>query len=256
MTVFLISYDGTDFSGWQRQRNARTVQGVLEETAQGLFGRAVRFTASGRTDAGVHAMGQVAQAEIDTTVPAERLRECLNTALPPDVKILQSVAAPEGFDCTRGAKKKTYVYSSYYAECEMPLLARYSARLSRKPSVERMRTAASLLVGEHDFAAFRAAGFTSKTSVRTVYSVEIAQKTEETFTQYEIAVCGNGFLYNMVRILAGELFAVGCGKEEQITQAFATGERGLLAKTMPPQGLTLKCVDYGLPLFGVQNRGG
>ncbi len=249
--VFLIGYDGTDFSGWQKQAGVRTVQETLERAAESVFHGQVKITASGRTDAGVHAQGQIAQCDGDTNIPAEKLRECLNIKLPPDVKILKSALAPDGFDCTRGAKRKTYVYRAYYSECEQPLLTRYFARLERKPDIEKMRGAASLLLGEHDFAAFRAAGFTSKTSVRSIYDVQISEKEQQTYTEYSISVTGNGFLYHMVRILAGELFAVGCGKEQGITRAFLTGERTSLSRTMPPQGLTLFCVEYSSPLFGV-----
>lgn len=248
--VFLIAYDGTDFSGWQKQKDVRTVQSALSEAAFKAFGEEVAFTASGRTDAGVHAQGQVAQAEIAADIPPEKLRECMNAVLPSDVKILKSAAAPVGFDCTRGAKKKTYRYTAYFSQSEQPLLSRYATKLLRKPDTNKMREAANLLIGEHDFAAFRAAGYTSKTSVRKIDSVEIKEKREETYFVYAIEVTGNGFLYNMVRILSGELFAVGCGKEQGIARAFETGERTALAKTMPPQGLTLIRVDYDTPLFG------
>ena len=248
--VLLICYDGTDFSGWQIQPGKRTVQGVLAEAAQAIFRRETVITASGRTDAGVHARGQIAQLDADTTIPGEKLAACFNRLLPLDVKVLKSAEAPEDFDCTRGAKRKTYVYSAYYAETEYPLLSRYAARLSQKPNAERMRAAARLLVGEHDFAAFRSSGFTSKTSVREIYEIEITERPEKGYTFYEIRVTGNGFLYNMVRILSGELFAVGCGKEEGITRALESGARSELAKTMPPQGLVLEEVDYSVPIFG------
>ena len=248
--LLLISYDGTDFSGWQIQPQKRTVQGVLSEAAKEIFGTETAMTASGRTDAGVHALGQVAHFDAITTIPAEKLAQCFNRLLPPDVKVLKSALAPEDFDCSRGAKKKTYVYSAYYAQTELPLLRRYAARLAWKPDVSKMRAAAELLLGEHDFAAFRSSGFTSKTSVREIYNVEIVEQSEKGHTLYQIKVTGNGFLYNMVRILAGELFAVGCGKEQMITKAFETGERKLLAKTMPPQGLLLEKVEYDTPLFG------
>ena len=248
--LLLVSYDGTNFAGWQKQPSKRTVQECMEEAAEKIFGQRTVVTASGRTDSGVHAWGQVVQFDAETTIPAEKLAACFNRLLPPDVKALKSAVPPENFDCTRGAKRKTYVYSAYYAGTELPLLSRYAVRLPQEPNVEKMRSAAKLLVGEHDFCAFRSSGFTSKTSVREIYSVEILEKTENGVKKYQIEVTGNGFLYNMVRILSGELFAVGCGKEEGITRAFETGERKALARTMPPQGLCLKQVDYGVPIFG------
>lgn len=251
--LLLVSYDGTEFSGWQRQPNARTVQETVEEAADKIFGRKTPVTASGRTDAGVHALGQVIQLDTEgSTIPAERLAACFGQVLPLDVKVLKSVSAPADFDCTRSAKKKTYRYRAYYAETEHPLLRRYAARLERLPDLEKMKAAAKLLLGEHDFAAFRSAGFTSKTSVREIYGIEITRTNVPFATVFEIAVTGNGFLYNMVRILCGELFAVGCGKEEGITRAFESGDRACLAKTMPPQGLILEKVDYGVPLFGTE----
>lgn len=253
--ALLVSYDGTEFCGWQKQKNGRTVQGTLEEAAEEIFGDPVKIAGSGRTDAGVHARGQVCHLDGETNTPPEKLRECFNRLLPPDVRVLESATAPEEFDCTRGAKKKTYLYRAYYAETERPLLARYCARLKEKPDLARMREGAALIEGEHDFKAFRATGSSAKTTVRTVYSVRICAEEREGATVYEIAVCGNGFLYNMVRILAGELFAVGCGKgTEGISLALATGERKYLAKTMPACGLTLDRVVYDTPLFGAEKE--
>lgn len=244
--VVLVGYDGTHFSGFQKQPEGRTVQGELERAAAEIFGKETKVAGSGRTDAGVHAEGQVCHFDAETSVPAEKLRECFNRILPPDLRVLKSAAAPAGFDCTRGAKRKTYCYSFYYAEAELPLMERYAVRIKEKPDLAKMRAIAALLVGEHDFKAFCAAGSSAKTSVREVYSVTV----EERKGRYEISVCGNGFLYNMVRIIAGELIAAGCGKQEGITAAFERGERNLLAKTMPAKGLRLVSVEYGVPLFG------
>ncbi len=249
--VLLVQYDGTHFSGYQRQRNARTVQSVLEAAAEEIFGTPVRVAASGRTDAGVHAAGQVCHVDGETSTPPQKLRERFNGLLPPDVRILKSAAAPAGFDCTRGAKKKTYCYRFYTAESELPLLERYAVRVKTAPDVGAMRAAADLLEGEHDFAAFCASGSSAKTSVRTVYSVEIFKNAQTLCDLYEIRVTGNGFLYNMVRILAGELVSIGCGKGIQnLRAALETGDRALLAKTMPARGLTLEHVDYGASPFG------
>ena len=249
--LLLVEYDGTHFSGYQRQKGLRTVQGELEQAAEQIAGVPTHVVASGRTDAGVHAAGQVCQLDCEITVPAHKLRECFNALLPADVKVLASAAATEGFDCTRGAKRKTYVYSAYYAETEQPLLGRYAARLKNRPDSERMREAAALLLGEHDFAAFRASGYTSKTSVRTIYDIQIDVQTENGHTMYRVSVTGNGFLYNMVRILVGELVSIGLGKgTNALREALETGNRALLARTMPACGLMMKEVDYGVPLFG------
>ena len=249
--VLLVSYDGTHFCGFQKQRRGeRTVQGTLELVAQEIFGAPTRISGSGRTDSGVHAAGQICHFDAETTIPGEKLRECFNRLLPPDLKVLASAVAPEDFDCTRNAKRKTYVYRAYFASSELPLLSRYAARLAVKPDLASMRKAAGLLVGEHDFLAFSSTGSSAKTSVRKIYSIDIHESATDGYTMYEIAVTGNGFLYNMVRILAGEIFAVGCGKSiENIEKAFEKRERSLIAKTMPACGLTLVSVDYGVELF-------
>lgn len=249
--VMVVQYDGTHFSGFQRQgKGERTVQGVLEETALKIFGEPVRVTGSGRTDAGVHAAGQVCHFDVRTEIPAEKLRECFNRLLPPDLKALSSAEAPEGFDCSRSAKRKTYCYRAYFSEAPRPLLGRYAARLQKRPDPAAMKEAASRLEGEHDFAAFSSAGSSAKTTIRRLYAVEISDETKNGYTMYEIRVTGNGFLYNMVRILAGEIFAVGCGKSaDGIPKAFESGSRTLVAKTMPACGLTLESVDYGPDVF-------
>ncbi len=249
--VLLLTYDGTEFSGWQKQKNFRTVQGVLEEAARSVFSQEVKITGSGRTDAGVHALGQVCEFEAETTIPPEKIRECFNRILPPDVKVRKSAEAPAGFDCTRAKKSKIYRYRAYFSECEMPLSERYELRISKKPDLAAMREAAALLVGEHDFAAFRAVGSSAKTTVRTLHSVTVWAREEIGATHYAIDVCGNGFLYNMVRIIAGELLAVGQGKSmEALLKALATGDRALLAGTLPAKGLSLLKTEYEPPLFG------
>lgn len=247
--ALLISYDGTEFCGWQHQPGKRSVQGVLREAAEKILPASVPITASGRTDAGVHARGQVAAFSAETTIPPEKFAACFNRFLPSDVKVLKSCRAPEDFDPTRGAKRKTYVYSAYFSPVPLPLKDRYFAHLSAEPDLEKMREASKLLLGEHDFAAFRSAGFSSKTSVRTLFSVDVERSAERDCVEYRILFTGNGFLYNMARIAAGELLAVGCGKKEEITRAFETKERGALAKTMPARGLCLESVAYDFPLF-------
>lgn len=248
--ALLISYDGTAFSGWQVQPGRRTVQGVLEEAYRRMAGKEARITASGRTDAGVHAEGQVAVFDAAGPIPADRYAPCFNTILPDDVKVLASARVDDAFDVTGDVVRKTYCYRAYHAPAVLPLRARYAVRLQAEPDLSRMRDAAQLLLGEHDFAAFRAVGFTSRTSVRTIYAVRIERESLICGDEYTITVCGSGFLYNMVRIIAGELFAIGCGKQEGITQAFATGKRECLARTMPPDGLTLCRVEYDRLLFG------
>ncbi len=252
--VLCLQYDGTEFSGFQRQkRGERTVQGELESAAERLFGKATHICASGRTDAGVHARAQICHMDAETSIPADRLAACFNGELGPDLRVIASAAAPEGFDCTRGAKRKTYAYTAYHAPTELPLLARYAVRLRGKPSLAPMQAAARLLEGEHDFRAFCASGSSAKTTVRTVYEISIEEKDGGPISIFRISVTGNGFLYKMVRSIAGELFAVGCGKPlSSLAAALSGGDRALLAKTMPAAGLMLERVDYGFPLFGAE----
>ncbi len=255
--ALLIGYDGTHFSGWQIQNNGRTVQGELERAVAEAFGARVRVTGSGRTDAGVHAAGQVANFALADGIKISpgRVADALNVRLPPDVRVLKSAAAAEDFDACRSAKKKTYRYCVYFSRRENPLLERYAARFGEVPDFARMGECARLLEGEHDFAAFSSSGSSANTTVRTVYSVEIAPRADvyaEGMTGAHIDVCGGGFLYNMVRIMAGAILGCGTGKLPLagVEEALATGERDLLGKTMPAPGLTLLRVDYGFPLFG------
>lgn len=252
--ALLLGYDGTLFSGWQRQKKGeRTVQGELERAAVQVFGVPTRVVASGRTDAGVHALGQVATLCAETSLPPEKLSVLLNLVLPPDIRVYKSCLAPENFDCTRDAKRKTYVYRLYSAETEIPILDRYAVRISGVPCLDSMKAAADMVVGEHDFKAFCAAGSSAKTTQRMIFGIDVAAGTENLYPMYGVSVTGNGFLYNMVRILAGELVAIGLGKSaENLKKALETGERSLLAKTMPARGLILKSVEYDAPLFGVQ----
>ena len=250
-----IAYDGTDLSGWQIQKNGRTAQGEIERAVESAFGARARVTGSGRTDAGVHAAGQVGNFSLpeNIRISPERIADALNTFLPPDIRILESAAAPESFDACRSAKKKTYRYSVYFSRRENPLLERYAVRCGESPDFSRLRECADLLEGEHDFAAFSSTGSSVKTTVRTVRSVEVSPYANEIAGVLcaDIDVCGDGFLYNMVRIMAGALLDCGAGKLplSAVEQALRTGERGLLGKTMPAKGLTLLSVEYGIPLF-------
>ena len=251
--VLLVAYDGTHFSGWQVQNNGRTVQGELERAIADRFGAAVRVTGSGRTDAGVHAAGQVCNFALadGIRISPERIADALNTALAPDVRVLQSAAAPDSFDACRSAKRKTYRYSVYLSRREHPLFERYAVRQDAQIDLGRMRACADLLEGEHDFAAFSAAGSSVRTTVRTVRSIGI-ERTRGVADCLHIDVCGNGFLYNMVRIMAGALLDCGAGRLplSAVEEALRTGDREQLGKTMPAKGLTLLRVEYGQDPFG------
>lgn len=246
--VMKIAYDGTAYAGWQRQKNALSVQEALENAIENALGVTVRVTASGRTDAGVHAAGQVCHFDSDTiTVPPEKMPDCLNRFLPPDVRVIEGWSAAEDFDSNRSAKRKTYCYSLYVSQREMPLKERYAVRVENAPSLEKLREAAKLFEGEHDFKAFCASGSSVKTTVRTVYEVKVEEGNALGSRDIKIFVTGNGFLYNMVRTMAGELLDLASERRtaESLQKAYETGDRSLLGKTMPAKGLTLLHVFYG-----------
>ena len=245
--VLKIAYDGTEYAGWQRQKNALSVQECLENALEQALAIDVRVVASGRTDAGVHAAGQVCHFDSDSlTVPPEKLPDCLNRFLPPDVRLLEGWEGRDGFDSNRSAKRKTYCYSLYESRREMPLLERYAVRVDELPKIEDLRRVAKRFEGEHDFKAFCASGSSVKTTVRTVYEVKVEEMEIFALRVVKIYVTGNGFLYNMVRTMAGELLDLASSKkaEESLQKAFQTGDRNLLGKTMPAKGLLLQSVEY------------
>ncbi len=246
--VLKIAYDGTAYAGWQRQKNALSVQEALENALLSALQVDLRITASGRTDAGVHAAGQVCHFDnTEITVPPERLPDCLNKYLPPDIRALEGWAAEEGFESNRSAKRKTYCYSLYVSPRENPLKERYAVRIDDAPSQETLQNIAKLFEGEHDFKAFCASGSSVKTTVRRVYHVRVEEQNTLGSRDIKIYVTGNGFLYNMVRTMVGELLDLAQEKrnKESLLLAYQTGERGLLGKTMPAKGLTLIHVEYG-----------
>ena len=246
--VLKIAYDGTDYAGWQCQKNAPSVQEKIEEAIYQALGARIRVTASGRTDAGVHAAGQVCHFDSDAiTVPPEKMPDCLNRFLPTDSRILEGWQAAESFDCNRSAKRKTYCYSLYVSPWEMPLKQRYAVRIENAPPLSVLQTCARLFEGEHDFKAFCASGSSVKTTVRTVYEVRVEESESFGSRDIKIFVTGNGFLYNMVRTMTGELLELASGRrtKESLWQAYQTGDRALLGKTMPAKGLTLLQVEYG-----------
>lgn len=246
--VLKIAYDGTDYAGWQRQKNALSVQEVLEKAVEDALGQEVRITASGRTDAGVHAAGQVCHFDSDTlTVPPEKMPDCLNRFLPDGVRVIEGFAATADFDSNRSAKRKTYCYSLYVSPREMPLKERFSVRIDSAPTRETLQEYARLFEGEHDFKAFCASGSSVKTTVRRVYEVRVEEGESFGSRDLKIYVTGNGFLYNMVRTMVGELLDLSTGRrgKESLFTAYETGDRGLLGKTMPAKGLTMMQVEYG-----------
>ena len=238
-----VEYDGTSYCGWQRQINGISVQQVIEEAIYKVTGENVKITGSGRTDAGVHAKGQVAHFDTEGSIPAEKFSFALNTVLPPDIKVKKSEAVSCDFNARKSAKKKTYSYTVYYDETPSPLKERYAYRMAERPDINKMRSAAKLICGKHDFKSFCASKSGAKTTVRTVYSIKIINSADKTVFK----ICGNGFLYNMVRIIVGTLIKIGLDKmtEKELADMLSEKNRSLGGKTLPANGLCLECVVYG-----------
>ena len=241
--VLVCEYDGTAYCGWQRQINGPSVQQALEEALSRLTGEPVAVTGSSRTDAGVHALGLCAHFDSATRIPPDKLAFALNTMLPPDIRIRESGPAPEGFHARYSACGKVYRYVFFNSRHDCAIGRQYAAHVPLELDERLMHTEAQALLGTHDFAAFAASGSVATSTVRTIYRAQVKRDGE----QVTLTVLGDGFLYNMVRIIAGTLMEVGTGKRAPgaIARAIATGDRLALGQTAPAKGLTLMRVLYG-----------
>ena len=250
--IFLkIAYDGTGFHGWQRLPGKKTVCGCVEEALARVLGREVKIDGCSRTDAGVHALGQTATLLLeDHGIPTERIKKALNDCLITqkregvgEIEILEAKEMPEGFHARYSAKGKQYIYKIRNGE-HPDLFKRTRYYQVRQPlDVDAMRKAAAQIVGTHDFACFQTAGGTPReTTGRTVWALDIQQDGE----YITVSIKGNGFLYNMVRIIVGTLVEVGLGKKDasELSDIIASKDRGRAGHTAPPQGLYLKEVYY------------
>ena len=240
--VLEIEYDGTDYCGWQIQPNGDTVQEEIELAIEKVTGVRSQVCGSGRTDSGVHAAGQVAHFDTNSSIPPEKFAAAINAVLPNDIKIKRSKQADENFHARFSAKKKTYVYKMYVGEFVSPLKDRYALHIPYKLNVENMQKAANMLIGEHDFKCFLASNSDVKDTVRTIYRSQITFNGDD----IEYTVTGNGFLYNMVRIIVGTLLKVGEGKmaPEELNEILSSGDRTKAGATVPARGLTLLSVEY------------
>ena len=240
--VIEVAYDGTNYCGWQIQPNGITVQQRLQEAAAAAFGAECAVTASGRTDSGVHALGQVCHLDLPNEIPGERLADALNAHLPDDIGVLRSARAYDGFDANRSAKRKTYRYSLYFSSRRNPLFERYATRVDGRCDEEAISRAAELFVGVHDFAAYCSSGSQVKTTVREIYDISLSKREG----LLDVSVCGGGFLYNMVRTMVGTMLWYSLGKLTlgDISSSLAEGRRSLVGTTMPAKGLTLMKVEY------------
>ncbi|HVS20711.1 MAG TPA: tRNA pseudouridine(38-40) synthase TruA [Pyrinomonadaceae bacterium] len=244
----LLQYDGTDFHGWQMQGELRTVQGELTRALSLFDDREVVVHGSGRTDAGVHAEGQVASVQLQRELTPQKLRSAINGNLPRDVRVLFVDAAPDDFHARYSARSKTYVYRIVHGQVMSPFWSRYALHETRRLDLERMRACASQFLGKHDWTAFSAAQSDAESRVRTISSLEIEDGWDGRGHCHliEVAATANGFLRYMVRSIVGTVLAVGRGEidEETIARALREGSRDLAGPTAPAHGLTLKSVQY------------
>lgn len=244
----LIQYDGTDFHGWQVQENDRTIQGELERVLATLEDNDVSVSGSGRTDAGVHAEGQVANVVLNRPFTGDKLRAAINGNLWRDIRVLNAEKAPDEFHARFSAKRKTYVYRVINAPVMSPFWRRFANHENRPLDIAKMTEAGRLLLGEHDWTAFSSAQADGENRVRTVtdFSIESHWDSRATASVIEFRITANGFLRYMVRSIIGTLLEVGRGEKDfdTIQTAIVSGDRNLAGKTAPAHGLTLLRVDY------------
>lgn len=237
-----LRFDGTDFHGWQIQPGKATIQGELCRAIKQITKEDVTVYGCGRTDAGVHARNYIASFMTESNIPPERIPYALNASLPDGIVCTGSEIADIGFNAARSAVGKTYIYTIDNGEFPDAFLLRYAWHCRYQLDVDAMRRAAKCFCGTHDFIGFAASGFTVKTTVRTINSLDIAQHDDKII----ITVTGNGFLYNMVRIIVGTLVYVGSGRisPDDIPQIIESRDRSMAGITAPAKGLCLKEVFY------------
>ena len=237
-----IEYDGKDFNGWQKQPKKLNIQGEIEKAIENITGEKVDLVASGRTDAGVHAMGQVANFKTNSNISIEKIPIAINSQVKNSIKIQNAEEVDEKFHSRYNCKKKTYRYVIDNSKYGTAIYRNMVYHIPTKLNVDAMKKAIKYFEGEHDFKAFKSSGTSSKSSVRTIYNANIVTEG----TSIGIDLTGNGFLYNMVRIISGTLVDVGLGKikAEDIPLIIEGKDRTKAGKTLPAHGLMLLKVDY------------
>lgn len=237
-----IEYDGKCYNGWQKQPNKLNIQGEIERAIYNITKEEVDLIGSGRTDAGVHALGQVANFKTNSEISIEKLPLAINSQLKNSIVIKEAEEVDERFHSRYNAKHKTYRYIINNSKCGTAIYRNLEYSYPFKLDVEKMKQASKYFEGEHDFKAFKSSGTSSKNSVRTIYKAIVKQDGEKII----IELTGNGFLYNMVRIISGTLLDVGLGKikPEEIPEIIESKDRRRAGKTLPPYGLYLVEVKY------------
>ena len=239
----VISYDGTRFCGWQMQNNGITVEEVVTSALRRLTGEDIKLIGASRTDAGVHALGNVAVFDTDSPIPGDKFCFALNSVLPEDVVVRDSCEVALDFHPRHCDSKKTYEYQIRNSRFKLATDRLYTHHIHKKLDTEAMRKAAGYIVGEHDFTSFCSVGAQVESKVRTVYSLDILEAGDIV----TLRICGNGFLYNMVRIIAGTLIEVGLGlrNASEMEGVILAKDRNAAGPTAPANGLTLVGIDFG-----------
>lgn len=238
----IVAYDGTKYSGWQIQPEAPTIEMCLDKAIHELTGENVHVTGASRTDAGVHAYGNVAVFDTESTIPGDRFTFALNRFLPDSIVIQDSWEVSVDFHPRHCNTRKTYEYRILNTAVPLPQKRNFTWHVAGSVDIEKMKEAAAYIVGEHDFKSFCCVRTQAESTVRTIYSLEVLQEGSEII----IRIKGNGFLYNMVRIITGTLIQVGKGRfmPEYVKQMLEAKDRTVAGQTAPPQGLTLVGIEY------------
>lgn len=238
----IIEYDGKKFGGWQKQPNKLNIQGEIEKAIEEITGEAVELNASGRTDAGVHSLGQTANFKTNSEIDISKMAIAINSKLKQSIRIIKAEEVDEKFHARYSCKGKKYKYVINNSKYGSAIYRDLEYHMPIKLNVEAMQKGVKYFEGEHDFKSFKASGTSSKSSVRTIYSAKVIEDGERIIVELE----GNGFLYNMVRIISGTIVDVGLGKikPEEIPEIIESKDRTRAGKTLPPQGLYLVEVYY------------
>ena len=238
-----IEYDGKDFNGWQKQPEKLNIQGEIERAIEIITKEKVNLIGSGRTDAGVNALNQIANFKIENDISIEKIPYALNSQLKKSIRVKKAEVVDDRFNSRYNAKKKTYIYTINNSEQGTAIYRYMQYHYPIKLDENKMNEAAKYFIGEHDFKAFKASGTSSKSSVRTIYEAKVVREGE----LIKIILTGNGFLYNMARIIAGTLVEVGEGKinPEDVKNIIDSRDRKNAGRTLPPTGLCLYNVEYG-----------
>lgn len=255
-----IQYEGTAYVGWQRQKVGISLQGVLESALTEIEGVEVHVVGAGRTDAGVHALGQAASVRLQCSIALPALKRALNAILPRDIRVISAEEMAHTFNARSEARSKTYQYFVMTGSVISPFERRYVWHVPQPLNVKWMTEAVMLLKGRHDFSAFQSAGGSVKTTIRTITEVEVDEVTSAQFLSPMVStatrpsdssflvfrICGDGFLRHMVRAIVGTLVDIGSGRRtpQNIGKILVSGDRSQAGPTAPPQGLFLVSVDY------------